>query len=383
MAHKFLALTLLGFLLAGCSSFSGKQIESREYHVRKLWVRNALSQANTGFRKINRMSPVLTGDLLVTGNAIEGLVAYDRDTGRERWRVPFINGVEGGATLIRDRLFVGASDGKFYSLNAQTGEIVWTFVTNAESLGEPLLDGDRGILYFLTSTNVVHALDAATGRPVWVYSRQEAAQFTIRGGSRPSLRGETLYVGFSDGFLAALNSRTGAIRWDVQLNRNKRFRDIDASPVIDGDRLYVAGFDDKLYALSTDNGSILWSLPRGGFASVSLDGNRVLYPTSDGALLALDRDSGRILWSFEIKEGIATSVVSQQGLLIFGESRGSLRFLDASSGKEMASFAPGRGVFSRPLVEDRTGRVYFISNEANVYALEAKWRSRPAFRYLR
>lgn len=372
--------------MSSCSTlerWASGNVEQRDFQVRKVWVRQAPKSDNEGYRKINRMTPLLAGDLILSGNAMDGLVAMDRDSGEVRWRVPVVNGVEGGATLIRDRLFVGGSDGKFYAINARNGEILWVFHTNAESLGEPFLDGSTGILYVLTAANVVHALDAESGRPVWVYSRQDAAQFTIRGGSKPAMKGETLYVGFSDGFLAALNARTGAIRWDVQLNRNKRFRDVDSSPVIDGDRLYVAGYDDKLYALSTENGEILWTLDRGGYSAVTVDGNRVFYPTSDGALLALDRTSGRILWDFKVKRGIATGVVRQKGLLVFGESRGSLRFLDAVNGREIASFEPGRGVFSTPLAEETSGRVYFISNEANVYALEAGWRKSPAFPYLR
>lgn len=386
MVLKALSLLLGLAVLSSCSTldrWASRNAERRDFQVRKVWVRQGPKEDNVGYRKINRMTPVLAGNLILSGNAIDGLVAMDRDSGEVKWRVPVINGIEGGAALIRDRLFVGGSDGKFYAVDARTGEVLWAFATNAESLGEPFLDGSTGILYVLTAANVVHALDAESGRPVWVYSRQDAAQFNIRGGSKPALKGETLYVGFSDGFLAALNARTGAIRWDVQLNRNKRFKDVDSSAVIDGDRLYVAGYDDKLYSLSTETGEILWTLDRGGYAAVTVDGNRVYYPTSDGALLALDRGSGKILWDFKIKQGIATGVVQQKGLLVFGESRGSVRFLEAGDGREVASFEPGRGVFSTPLVEEASGRVYFISNEANVYALEAGWKRAPAFPYLR
>lgn len=382
MGLRSLFLSIL--LFSSCSSFNrwSSQGDQRQFEIQKLWVRGALKEPNTGFRKINRMTPVVSGSLILSGNALEGLVALDQETGRVRWRLPVINGIEGGAAVIRDRLFVGGSDGKFYSVDTKLGTVLWSFDTNAESLGEPLLDTTLGVLYFVTSANVVHALDAESGKPLWVYSRQEAAQFTIRGASKPALLGDTLYVGFSDGFMAALNSRTGAIRWDVQLNRNKRFKDIDSSPVVDGDRLYISGYDDKLYCLSTTQGQILWTLDRGGYAAVTVDGSRLFYPTSDGAILALDRQSGKIQWTFPVKEGIATSLVPHKGLFVFGESRGSLRFINGADGKEVASFEPGRGVFSRPSI-DESGRIYFISNEANIYALEAGWHRAPSFPYLK
>lgn len=371
--------------LAGCSSFSTLETanrERREFRVRKVWVRSSLGEKNEGYRKINRVSPVLAGNVLLTGNAIDGVVAFDRETGSQLWRLPTVNGVEGGAAVIRDRLFFGASDGQFYCVDVRNGHVLWSFTTGAETLGEPLLDATNGIVYVLTAANVVHALEADSGKPVWVFSRQDTNNFSVRGSTRPVLRGETLFVGFSDGYLSALNAKSGQVRWEVLLNRNKRFRDVDTTPLVDGDRLYVAGYDDKLYCLSAERGDILWRLERGGYAGVTMDGGRLYYPTSNGEVLALEKESGREVWSYKVPNGIASSVAFYKGLLVFGESGGPLRFLQAGSGKAVTSFEPGRGIFSTPLVEEKAGRVYFISNEANVYALEVGWVAPAAFPFL-
>ncbi len=108
------------------------------------------------------------------------------------------------------------------------------------------------MVYVLAGNNVFYALDAATGRQIWLYSRQDTSQFSIRGGSQAALRNGTLYVGFSDGSLVALNAKSGSVVWELQLNRNKRFRDVDATPVLDGDQIYVASYDDKLYCVSAE-----------------------------------------------------------------------------------------------------------------------------------
>lgn len=374
-----LLLTLVGCttLNSGLEKWSSLNNSKREYEVKAAWIRRTTEKDNLGFRKINRMTPVLAGDLVIQGNGLDGIVAYSRDNGQERWRLPIENGAEPSATLIRDRLFVGASDGNFYSIEASTGKVQWTFNTKSENLAAPLLED--GIVYFLAGNSVFYALDASTGHQVWLYSRQDTSQFSIRGGSQAALNNGTLYVGFSDGSVVALNAKTGSSLWEVQLNRNKRFRDIDATPVVEGNQLYVAGYDDKLYCLSADKGEVVWRIEGGGYSGVTVVGDKLIYPTTNGEVQALNKASGDKLWSYKLKDGIATQVRTYKGVLVFGESQGSLRFLDANAGTEVGSFEPGRGILSSPQVDEKAGRVYFISGEANLYAIDAGWIRTPYF----
>jgi len=382
MKAGLLGILLLG--LAGCTTvdrtlekWSDKNNSKRQYEVRTAWIRQTTVKDNLGFRKINRMTPLLVGDLVIQGNGLDGLVAYERDTGREKWRLPIANGVEPSATAIRDRLFVGASDGEFYSIEASTGRVQWSFPTKAENLSAPLLE--EGVVYFLAGNNVFYALDAATGRQLWLYSRQDTSQFSIRGGSQAALKNGTLYVGFSDGSLVALNAKSGAVVWELQLNRNKRFRDVDATPVVDENLIYIAGYDDKLYCVAADKGEILWRIDGGGYSAVTMAGDKIFYPTTNGEVWALKKSNGDKLWTYKLKEGIPTQVQLYKGTLVFGESQGKLRFLDPNTGAELGSMEPGRGILSTPQVDEKNSRVYFISGEANLYAIDAGWMKTPYF----
>lgn len=375
-----LMLSLVGCTTvnSGLEKWSSLNSSKREYEVKTAWIRRTTEKENLGFRKINRMTPVLAGSLVIQGNGMDGIVAYDRESGQERWRLPIENGAEPSATLIRDRLFVGASDGNFYSIEASTGTIQWTFGTKSENLAAPILD--EGVVYFLAGNNVFYALDAATGQQMWLYSRQDTSQFAIRGGSQAALSNGTLYIGFSDGSLVALNAKTGASVWEVQLNRNKRFRDIDATPVVDGNNIYVAGYDDKLYCVSAVKGEVLWRVDGGSYSGVTIVGDKILYPTTAGEVWALKKSNGDKLWSYKLEDGgIATQIKTYKGAAVFGESQGSLRFLDLTTGAVLGYFYPGRGVLSSPQVDEKYNRVYFISGEANLYAVDAGWIKTPYF----
>lgn len=385
---KSLALGVVLLGLVGCTTmektlektlnkWESQNSRHRTYQVKAAWVRETPNEVNLGFRKINRMTPLLVGPYVIQGNALDGIAAYTRDSGQKLWKQNIKNGVEPSATFIRDRVFFGANDGNFYSIEASTGSVQWAFDTKSENLSEPLLQD--GVVYFLSGVNTLYALDAATGQSLWLYSRQDTSQISIRGGAKPTYANGQIYVGFSDGALVSINAKTGSPNWEVQLNRGKRFKDIDASPVIDGNVVYISGYDDKLYAVSADKGEILWRAEGGGYFPLTLLGDRLIYPTSSGEVRALRKSNGDTLWTYKVERGIPTGVQNYKGTLVFGESQGSLRFIDPQTGKSLGEFEPGRGILSTPQVDEKAGRVYFISGEANLYAIDAGWTVKPYF----
>jgi len=382
-------VVLAGVVLSSCSSFENWQANVRErrtFQIRKEWVRQGPEHLNMNFRKINRMSPILFtdkahGDMVIQANAIDGVVAYERFTGREVWRLKVLNGVESSMAIVKDRIFFGGLDGQFYSVEAGTGRIVWTFPTRVEDLAEPLLED--GVVYFLTGANSLYALEADTGKQLWLYTRQDPNPLRVRGGSKPAIKNGVLFVGFSDGTLVALLAKNGQVKWEKQLNHNKKFKDLDTNPLVDGEVVYALGFDDHLYCLRASTGDLVWTSEKGGYGGMLVIGDRLYYASTNSEFLAVDKSTGNKVWSYTLPEGIATTPSLFRGLVVFGESQGNLIFLDSGSGKEIGSFEPGRGILSPPTVDEKSNHVFFISGEANVYALEVGFKYPNAIPYLR
>ncbi len=356
-------------LLSACSTVKPRP---NQFVVEKRWVRDTLTQEYLGGRRIHRFTPILTEKLVIVANSIDGLTAYDRKSAHKRWHLRIKDGVEAGAQLIDNVLYFGAGDGLLYALNPETGQPLWTYPLKAEGIAKPLVK--NGVVYVLGGNNVVHALNARTGKLIWTYNRREAGNISVRGGSQPALSGNLLLVGFSDGALVACNKSSGAVVWEVNLNRNKRFRDVDATPVVDGDIIYISSYDGALYALHRDDGRILWSVDEGGYDEVLLQGSTLYFSSTGGKTMAIDKKTGKTLWSQNNPAGIATGPVLYKGVLMVGEMEGALRFIDARTGELIKQFEPGRGVTSRAAVDPETGEVYFISTDAILYALQVNWK---------
>ncbi len=366
-------LILIGFLFIGgaCSSFQVSSLprsSTPEFQVK--WVKPTYDESFVVHRKMNRMTPVVNESLVIQGNNLEDLVAYNRETGREVWRKNFKGGVEAGALQFKDRLYVTTNDGTVVALDIWTGKDIWSFATSSENISAPVMDTNSGLLYFQNAQNIVFCLDAESGKQNWIYTKNDIALLTIRGAATPTLSQGFVFVGLSDGSFVALKASNGQVVWDQGLNRNKKFRDIDAQAVVYQDLVIVSGYDDKIYALDFAKGTVVWSYPAGSAVAVTVVNDQVYAGLQNGSIVKLQAKTGEKIWSYEGVKGVPTQAIVSDQFVFFGESQGQLKILKADSGKLLSSFEPGRGLFSKPYFDESKSELYFISGEAYLYNLK-------------
>jgi outer membrane protein assembly factor BamB len=202
-----------------------------------------------------------SGDLIwstETAGEVKGAVAYnngvvfgsnyggeffaiDAGSGAKKWSTPIIGGAfgrGGGAystpAVAYGRVYVGAFDGRVYSLDEDNGEIAWTYSTGAEVYPGPVVADVKGAppaVFIGSADGKAYALDARDGDLLW--SRSVGGQITGSG----VLIGETVYFarntdsGATFGFEAA----TGKQVYQNDLGRY--------NPAIsDGERVYMVGY---------------------------------------------------------------------------------------------------------------------------------------------
>ena len=121
-----------------------------------------------------------------------------------------------------------------------------------------------GVLY-ATSLTSTYAVDATTCAKLWTQT------YTLPAGSYGGTnRGAayangTLYRGFADGHVLALNARTGAVLWNSSVLAKGSHAYFNAAPIVSSGRLYIgtAGGDigepGLIFALNASNGATVWS----------------------------------------------------------------------------------------------------------------------------
>ena len=121
-----------------------------------------------------------------------------------------------------------------------------------------------GVLY-ATSLESTYAVNATTCAKIWTQT------YALPAGSGGTNRGAayangTLYRGFADGHVLALDARTGAVRWNVLAIAKGSHAYFNAAPIVSGGRLFIgtAGGDigeaGRMFALDASSGATLWSV---------------------------------------------------------------------------------------------------------------------------
>jgi len=236
----------------------------------------------------------IAGDLLVTGGFSNVVKALDKNTGDEVWSYQTDYFPQGSPLIVNERVYI-ATDHAVYTLDLQSGQLIWEVATGNESafMGAPAFD--EGVIY-TTGGKLLLALDAASGDELWRVEKDEIfLGLAVANGM--------IYVGNWDHHFYAFDQLTGEEQWSFEAGG-----EFWSAPAVNGDVVYAGNIDHFLYALHPQTGELLWQFDTGGDAvSEALISDGVLYvsdsshlfPSGPRHLYALDAVTGEELWVFE------------------------------------------------------------------------------------
>jgi outer membrane protein assembly factor BamB len=262
-------------------------------------------------------------DVVVCLDATDGktLWKHEAEVGESRGR-----GTGCTPCVAEGRVYVAGCQGTAYCLDAETGREVWK-----ASLGRGEIDAsfavDGGTAYIMA--HGLTALDAATGRQLWVQKK------TGHGHASPVFwRGpERTYVLGHSGRLWCIDAKSGEVAWDAPGGGH-------CTPAVESDRLALLteAEDDRtgllIYRLTPEKAELL------GQAAVSargcspiIDGQRV-YAVGSGNAACFDLAQGKLLWEGRVGNENWSSPLLADGKIIAKLGR-VLGLIDASTGETL------------------------------------------------
>ncbi|HEY4674479.1 MAG TPA: PQQ-binding-like beta-propeller repeat protein [Candidatus Bathyarchaeia archaeon] len=192
-------------------------------------------------------APTIDSNGIIYVGAVNGLHALKPD-GTLLWKCPVAITVSSPAVGPSGIIYVGSLDGQLYAIS-HSGEIIWTYGTDASWVSvSPAIDAD-GVIYF---------------------------------------------AGYENGKFYAVNPN-GALKWSYSITGTY----FDSSAVIDTDNTVYVGGGTSLYAFYP-NGTLKWTFPTEGTvglgAAIGADGT-VYFGSGDYRVYAVSRN-GTLEWSF-------------------------------------------------------------------------------------
>ena len=273
--------------------------------------------------------------------------------GKVKWQFHTAGQVISSPAVLASTVYVGSTDGNFYAINRETGNLVWKFAAKSRITSTAALSD--GVAYFGAYNGVFYAVNTSNGQLKWKFATAGEHRFSAQHlhGSQPA-------------------AETAPDPWDCYLS----------SPVVSSGVVYFGSGDGNVYALSAASGSLQWKFKTADVvhASPAISAGTVFIGSWDGYFYALNAATGKLRWRFKTGEdpdihnqvGIQSSAAVMDGTIYFGCRDSHLYALDARTGRSKWAFSTkGSWVVTSPAVHN--DKVYFATSDSGLfYSLNAR-----------
>lgn len=333
------------------------------------WPNFGFDRARTRYFPTNKVHPPFKRRWKYGDNPLlefPPIFVRDKQLCVKRKRKPKRLGCEG-------RLFFVNNNGEAFSLDANTGRIMWKRKIAELNATSPAYSRGRLFITNLEPGQAL-ALDAKTGKTIWKKSLPGRSE------SSPVVVGRRVYFGCECGELYAFNTRNGKTQWSTDLGG-----EIKAAPAFDSGVLYVGTYSGVMYAVRARNGDIVWqSDALGGsfgtagafYATPAVAFGRVYSGNNDSRVYSFDQETGELAWSYStgdyVYSGTAVADTKRSGPTVYvGSYDGNAYAINARNGELRWSASMGGRVIGSVVVIGET--VYIAEfDDTNIYGFRLR-----------
>lgn len=381
LSGRVLCLAVALSLLTGCATlgklkFWGDDDEadgpmplpdiSAEVSLKREW---SVSVGKGLADKYSRLTPAILADRIIASDVYGTVAAYDRFTGKRRWRTRIEAADEGfgfGFGTKRDDAFVtagvavgegvavvGTSNGEAIALDVATGRVLWRVGISSEAEGRPAVGG--GLVYIMAVDGRLVALDLVSGQERWNHDGQVPV-LTLRGGGTLTYADGVVYAPFANGKLVALDGEDGDILWEHRMSLSQgrselqRIIDVDSGALVLGRFIYSVNYNGNLKSLRRTDGTSVWELDVSSFQPLATGYGNVYVVNDESGLIAVDQREANVLWRQQrlLRRGLTAPIVASSYVVV-GDGEGYIHLVAQSDGRLVGRAKAGKGLYS-PLV---------------------------------
>ena len=373
---KKLSIIFLSFLIISCQSNSSEEEKPAELND----IQSKVFFEKTWSKKIFSDFPLGDVDLAFNQNNIfifteQGEVSALDFTGDSIWEKSFNDQISAGLGYGFESIFFATENGKIISLNAKSGEKIWESRVNGEVLSSP---STNGLIVAVQSSNgKITALDFNDGKFKWEY-QSTVSPLSLRGTSKPVFDKKFIYVGFGNGNLVKIESRTGVVQWEVPVTVSdgvseiERMIDVEAMPVISPNGLaYAVTFQGDLSAIEIVQGRTVWRSSASSTKDMLHTKNKTYIVDSEDLIKSYDGIKGNSLWNLDdFKLRKLSSPKRLKDHMIIGDYEGYLHAINLNNGEIEGRFRPSnQAIYEIYIFNDF---LYVLDESGKISALKIK-----------
>ena len=260
-------------------------------------------------------------------------------------------------------LIVADNLSKYYMLNLDSGELVWSKKNSAPFNSQIKIYKDR--FFLIDFTNTLRCYSLKNGEELWNFQTESAL---IRSQKRLSMVivEDMVYFNNSLGDISAVRINDGELLWQLPTQSNNIYESsfsLETSDIItDKKDLLFSNNKNKFFSIDIKSGSFNWENSVNSYLRPTLIDNFIITVSLEGYLIVIDKITGNIVKVTDIfnnfkpkkrKDILPTGFIVGLKNIYLSTNIGRLLVIDIKSGKTISILKIDKDKISRPFVSNQ------------------------------
>ena len=260
-------------------------------------------------------------------------------------------------------LIVADNLSKYYMLNLETGDLVWSKNNSAPFNSQIKIYKDR--FFLIDFTNTLRCYSIKNGDELWNFQTESAL---IRSQKKLSMVivDDVIYFNNSLGDISAARINDGELLWQLPTQSDVLYESafsLETSDIItDKKDLFFSNNKNQFFSIDIKSGNFNWENSVNSNLRPTVIDNFIITVSLEGYLIVIDKITGNIIKVTDIfsnfkakkrKEILPTGFIVGLKNIYLSTNTGRLLVIDIKSGKTISTLKIDKDKISRPFVSNQ------------------------------
>ena len=260
-------------------------------------------------------------------------------------------------------LIIADNLSKYYMLNLQSGDLVWSKNNTAPFNSQIKIYKDR--FFVIDFTNTLRCYSMKNGEEIWNFQTETAL---IRSQKRLSMVivEDVIYFNNSLGDISAVRINDGELLWQLPTQSDVLYESafsLETSDIItDNKDLFFSNNKNQFFSIDIKSGSFNWENSINSNLRPTVVENFIISVSLEGYLIVIDKITGNIIKVTDVfnnfkpkkrKEILPTGFIVGLKNIYLSTNIGRLLVIDIKSGKTISTLKIDKDKISRPFVSNQ------------------------------
>ena len=260
-------------------------------------------------------------------------------------------------------LIIADNLSKYFMLNLQSGDLVWSKNNTAPFNSQIKIYKDR--FFVIDFTNTLRCYSMKNGEEIWNFQTETAL---IRSQKRLSMVivEDVIYFNNSLGDISAVRINDGELLWQLPTQSDVLYESafsLETSDIItDNKDLFFSNNKNQFFSIDIKSGSFNWENSLNSNLRPTVVENFIISVSLEGYLIVIDKITGNIIKVTDVfnnfkpkkrKEILPTGFIVGLKNIYLSTNIGRLLVIDIKSGKTISTLKIDKDKISRPFVSNQ------------------------------